>query len=797
MIKYLNNTIIYKRVKGIILVPTIFYLSIILSSCSVVNKEPIYAESNSNLVGLASFYQMKTEVDTLLIEDYFLHPLLIDSISFFNQSIALTNGTLVLNWKNSNPLTALKVYSGDTTFSVILKKSLKQRHELRLIDDGTMKVVKVKGEFNSWNPDNGLLKKEGDVWKLNLYLSPGQYQYIFMIDGAEVLDPVNPDKVSNGMGGFNSLIKILDNSATPQLTTHSFKEDNFTIKAINTTQIIALWQNQEIKSKPIHEDETAYRIAIPQQAKKIKRSFIRIIGANGDKPSNDLLIPLEYGKVLNNTKNITRTDREASILYFMMVDRFKDGNPTNNHPLNIPEVHPKADFHGGDIAGVTQKIKDGYFKSLGVSTIWLSPIVQNPEGRYGLYPSPQTEFSAYHGYWPISFNKIDYRFGTPEDLHELVEAAHTNGMNVLLDFVANHVHQEHPIYKQHPEWATNLYLPDGSLNTERWDDQRLTTWFDTFLPTLDLTNPEITNMLTDSAVFWINEYDLDGFRHDATKHVPEYFWRTLTRKIKEQVIIPHNKQVFQIGETYGSRELTASYINSGELDAQFDFNLYDAALQAFANPTTSFTSLATALHESEKYYGSHHLMGNISGNQDKPRFMAMADGSIRFDEDSKYAGWNRDIQVIDTTAYKKLEAFMAFNLTVPGIPVIYYGDEIGMTGGNDPDNRRMMRFDNLNLNEAKTLSTIKKLAQFRRKNLALMYGDMDMLEVTDSTMVYARTYFGKTTYVALNKSNAEVVLNINTNTAELRDLEENKIKTSNTLTAVKIPAYGFKILYNE
>ncbi len=798
MINYLNSTIFSSRLKICLQVLPIGFLAIFFSSCSPAKKEKILAESNSNLVGLASFYQMKSEIDTLLIDDYFLNLSRIDSISFFNKTITLSNNKVVLDWTNTDPLSTLKIYSGDTVFSIILKKSLKQRYTLNLPDNGKMNEVKVKGEFNSWNPNNGILKKDGGLWKLTLYLAPGQYQYIFVIDGQETLDPANPDRISNGMGGFNSLIKLLNTSPKPILATQSFDENKINIEALNTNRIIALWQNQEIKIEPKGANNSLFSLQIPHAAKPIKRSFIRIIGANEEKTSNDLLIPLEYGKVLDNAKNIVRTDREASILYFMIVDRFKDGNPTNNHPLNVPEVHPKADYHGGDIAGVTDKIKDGYFDSLGISTIWLSPIVQNPEGKFGLYPNPKTEFSAYHGYWPISFNKIDYRFGTPEELHELVKTAHNHNMNVLLDFVANHVHQEHPIYKAHPEWATNLYLPDGSLNTERWDDHRLTTWFDTFLPTLDLTNPEITNILTDSAVFWINEYDLDGFRHDATKHVPEYFWRTLTRKIKEQVIVAHNKQVFQIGETYGSRELNASYINSGELDAQFDFNLYDAALQAFANPATSFTTLATALQESEKYYGSHHLMGNISGNQDKPRFMAMADGSIRFDEDSKYAGWNRKIEVIDTAAYQKLDAFMAFNLTVPGIPVIYYGDEIGMTGGNDPDNRRMMRFNNHNLHEENTLTTVKRLANFRRSNLPLIYGDMNLLNVTDSTMVYARNYFDKVTYVALNKSASDVLINIPTEAPNLIDLDAGDIsKMNNNSITIHIPAYGFKILYND
>ena len=141
-------------------------------------------------------------------------------------------------------------------------------------------------------------------------------------------------------------------------------------------------------------------------------------------------------------------------------------------------------------------------------------MVKNPESPYGYWPDPPSKFSGYHGYWPVSFTIIDDRYGTAEDLHELVEVAHNNNMNVLLDFVANHVHQDHPVYRAHPDWATELYLPDGSLNTERWDEYRLTTWFDIFLPTLDLSRPEVYEMLSDSAVFWIREYKLDGFRHD-------------------------------------------------------------------------------------------------------------------------------------------------------------------------------------------------------------------------------------------------------------------------------------------
>lgn len=771
-------------------------MAVSLSACTTRNTPTIYLESNKNLVGLASFYQMKGSVDTMLLSDFFIHPELIDSIHFGQDKPMPAGNKLPLTWNTSTALQTVDFFSGDTIFSVAVKKSVKKPVSITYTPTKNDTLIQAKGEFNNWNPQASKFKPNGQGVTYKLWLSPGQYQYVLVVNGREMPDPANPTKVSNGMGGFNSLISLTDSSATPLLRTQHANQQTLTITAINTQKIVALWQNQLISVSPVPHSNQQYKLTIPKAAAQMQRSYIRVIACGKSKISNDLLIPLQLGKVLNSPTQLTRTDREAAILYFMMVDRFKDGNPTNNRSLDVPEVLPKADFYGGDIAGVTQKIKDGYFDSLHVSTIWLSPIIKNPEGMYGQYPNPQTKFSAYHGYWPVSFNQIDSRFGTPKELHELVETAHQKGMNVLLDFVANHVHKEHPVYKQHPEWATNLYLPDGSLNTERWDDHRLTTWFDVFLPTLDLSKPEITEMLTDSAVYWINEYNLDGFRHDATKHIPEYFWRTLTQKLKKQVIVPQNKVLYQIGETYGSRELIASYINSGELDGQFDFNLFDAALAVFADSATSMATLQTALLETQKYYGSHHLMGNISGNQDKPRFMALADGSIRFDEDSKLAGWTRNITVQDTLAYTKLATFMAFNLTIPGVPVIYYGDEIGMTGGNDPDNRRMMRFNQLSEHEQALKKQISALASLRKSNLPLIYGDLEILQTTDSTLVFTRSYFGTKTMVCLSKSGAEASITLPTNNP-WQEVGGKKFIPINEKITIKIPPYGYKILTNE
>ncbi len=450
------------------------------------------------------------------------------------------------------------------------------------------------------------------------------------------------------------------------------------------------------------------------------------------------------------------------------------------------------------MAGIIQKIESGYFKELGINTIWISPIVKNPEKAYGMYPNPKTKFSAYHGYWPISFTEIDNRMGTPKELKKLVKLAHDNQLNVLLDFVSNHVHENHPVYLAHKDWATSLYLEDGTLNTEKWDEHRLTTWFDVFLPTLDLEKPEVYEMLSDSAVFWIKEYNLDGFRHDATKHVPEIFWQTLTRKLKEQVIIPENRRLYQIGETYGTHDLVASYVASGQLDAQFDFNMYDAIVGTFARENQTFERMMEVMNKSFDAFGWHHLMGNITGNQDRARFISYAGGAVRFDEDSKAAGWTREIGVGEPVAYQKSAMLAAVLTTIPGVPVVFYGDEIGMPGGNDPDNRKMMRFDDLKPEELKLKETTSKLLKIRQNSLSLIYGDFTLFYQSANQLVYARTFFDKISIIAINNSNekSEITFEIpeRFKNTELNSSFNSEWSIENTIISMKLNAFSFEII---
>jgi cyclomaltodextrinase len=772
------------RSVGSLTIRTILIL-FLLSSC----KPKIKFNDNNLIKGSASPVLLSLGETQINLEDYVLDVAKIDSVSLPEGLIGnREDSRLTLSGNLQSWLSDIQVWSAGQAYSIPIQKTSKSK--ITISYTGNAQSVKVKGEFNAWNPTE--LTKTENGYAIELILNPGNYQYVFVLDGKEKRDLSNPDSISNGMGNYNSIIKIprADKSKLPLISTDKVNGDEIALRLLNPTNEVKVYWKNFLLNESVTISENTIKIIIPAQAQKEKRSFVRVWAANAEGISNDVLIPLDFGKVLDNPNQLVRQDKESQVLYFLMVDRFNNGNESNDEPIDDKSIHPKANYYGGDITGVTQKLKDGYFTKLGINTLWLSPITQNPKGAFGKYPNPPTTFSGYHGYWPVSLQQIDYRFGTKQELEELIKLAHDQNINVILDYVAHHVHQEHPLYKLKPEWFTSLYLPDGTLNTERWDDHRLTTWFDVFMPTLDLSRPKVVGPMTDTAMYWVEQYDLDGFRHDASKHIDLLFWRELTKKVKSKIERP----VYQIGETYGSRELVNSYVNTGMLDAQFDFNVYDDAVGTFASNDASFSRLANSITESIEWFGDHNLMGYISGNQDRARFISYADGSIRFDEDAKKAGWTREIKIQDTIGYKKLQSLHAFNMTIPGVPVIYYADEIGDAGGNDPDNRRMMRFSELNNFENETLKITTRLVNLRRNNLALIYGDFQLVSVTDTQFIYKRKYFSNEVLVAFNKGSKSATINLGKLAGNGKANFNSELQLQNQETILTLLPYSFEII---
>lgn len=444
-------------------------------------------------------------------------------------------------------------------------------------------------------------------------------------------------------------------------------------------------------------------------------------------------------------------------MYSIMIDRFSNGDRTNDNPVVHDSILVQANYQGGDFRGIIDRIEEGYFDSLGVNILWISPVNDNPNIAFREYPPPHRWYSGYHGYWPISDMKVEENFGTMDELKELVAKAHRRGIRVLLDFVAHHVHIDHPFYREHPDWFGTLDLPDGRKNLRLWDEFRLTTWFEPYMPSFDFTRSgEALEVVSRNAIWWLKETGADGFRHDAVKHVPNVFWRELTRKLKEEIEIPRRTKTYQIGETFGDYDLIASYVKNGQLSAQFNFNLSYFAIPVFLEPHRSFASLDFHMKRSFSAFGLNNLMGNIMDSHDKVRFMAYADGKVKSQGvDTREMAWNNPPTVDHPSSYKKAELYLAYMFTIPGLPVVYYGSEFGMTGADDPDNRRMMRFgDQLNAFERQMLGRTRTIVGMRNTHSALRYGDFLTLTADGSVYAYLRADFNERLLIVLNKSDS-------------------------------------------
>jgi len=763
--------------------PLFIFYSLIILSCGEISTSKVdNIISNTEGDGWSNWgptlpIHLKGDSTVLHLTDYLLYNESLDSAiwnfsSNEGEAIKLKigdNQSVVVKTKPSEGIGILSLYTKNTSRDIVVFGPNKQSVEITTSGGRVDKAksVFIAGTMNGWSSwSTPLKRKDNGVWSTTLELSIGEHAYQIITDGNWGLDPANSDSISNGMGGWNSIISLKEEIPSPVIHAELYENLNkkgIKIKGNDGVSVLCFIDDRFIERITLSgKDYSLLNLKVFSNSKR--RSHLRLYPVKNGVRGAEVLIPLSYGSPITSPDDLDRQDWHTMIMYFLMVDRFNNGTQTNDSPVNDAAIMPIANHKGGDITGISLKIADGYLQRLGINTVWLSPITENAKGAWGLWTDPRTEisskFSSYHGYWPISNTVIDPAFGTRVEFDVLVKMAHSKDMNVILDYVANHVHQDHPIYRENPDWATDLYLPDGTMNTERWDDHRLTTWFDTFLPTLDLANPEVYSAMTDSALWWVENSDIDGFRHDATKHIPEVFWRTLTSKMK-RLNRTENRRLFQIGETYGSPELINSYISSGMLDAQFDFNHYDAAVAAFAFDG-DFENLAKSANESLKSYGAHNLMGNITGNQDRIRFTSLADGGVVTEGNGKFEGWTQNIiHKEGGHGYEKMQLLMSYLMAMPGIPCIYYGDEIADVGGNDPDNRRVMRFNELNDREAATLSWTSEWTKLRSSRMSLMYGSTKIKAISKDVLKITREYLNEVTIILLNKSSKGVEVSIN------------------------------------
>ena len=695
-----------------------------------------------------------------------------------NENVVVVHDTVnnILKLKAKDGFTGLDVLQftyENQQYYIPFKLQPRKKYLFTYKPKGKPQQVNLFGQFNSWDRSSLPMSDEdkNGIYEISIPLDPGRYEYKFFVDRKELIDPQNPVKVPNGMGDFNSVI-IIDSDDEDKMYLHSLNYEsdnevkkynyyleNHSSEIINEFNIVALLDNQLINPALIKVDGN--RITLMFQDDIIEGNrLIRLAVKSNGKFSNIQSTRMFDGQPVNN--NSTQSWYDA-IIYSLMIDRFSNGNPSNDNPVNHDSLFSPANYNGGDLQGIINKINEGYFNHLGINTFWISPIVDNTNKAYREYPPPHRFYTGYHGYWPVSLQEVEEHFGDMNLAKEFISKSHKNDIKVLLDFVANHVHEEHPLWKEHRDWFGSLELFDGRKNLRLWDEYRLTTWFEPYMPSFDYVgSKDALQTMTNNAIWWLKETDADGFRHDAVKHVPNEFWRLLTKNIKEEIETPRQTQVYQIGETFGGYDLISSYVSNGQLSSQFNFNLYDTAIPVFLDPENSFKLLDNQMQKTFQVYGVNHLMGNLVSSHDKIRYMAYADGDLEINDGraSDFA-WANPPKVDNPSSYDKLKLHLAYILTIPGVPVIYYGDEIGMTGASDPDNRRMMRFDNdLNEYEKQMFKDVSKLIHSRSDHSALKYGDFLTLQADKNIYAFLRSDMNERILVILNKSDKEQQINL-------------------------------------
>lgn len=644
---------------------------------------------------------------------------------------------------------------------------------------GKVSKVTLAGAFNGWNTDSHpLVQVKPGRFELFVPLEPGDHPYKFLVDGHWTVDTENPLVAIDGSD--NSLLRYEGGGSgvQPTVFAESQAKDEITFQ-ISTgdspvKQVSAVLQTPDGSSSTLAAEPVGNRVKFRTRGFP-DRSWIRVAVVDG----GDRVSPVARAQV--------RPDGafqwQDAIIYYAFTDRFVNGNPANDRPVKNPDVLPQANYYGGDFEGIQQRIEEGYFDKLGVNVLWLAPLNRNPDAAWKSYKPPQRTYTGYHGYWPVSSTEVEPRFGGEKALTALVESAHKKKTKIIADLVLKHTHIEHPLWKEHREWYGSLDLPDGTKNLRLWDAHQFTTWFEEWLPGFDFEKEEPVSFLINNAVEWAEKYQLDGYRLDAVKHINYSFWWKFRGAMRERVQSKRTAPMYFVGETFMDRKGIMSFVGPNMLDGQFDFPLYDTLMDVFATKTRGFEEMEKSLKASESIYGKETLMSALVGNHDKSRFMAFADGDLPDEEikDEEEVGWAKPPQVNKTVSYEKLKLALSFILAIDGAPMVYYGDEVGMTGAGDPDNRRMMPLDKELSTEQKSVRDhFMKVAALRNAHPALRYGSRRAVAAEGNTYAFVRRHFDDTVLAVWNRDDQAAVYDLDVG-PEMADGSYRDALSKNTL----------------
>jgi len=443
----------------------------------------------------------------------------------------------------------------------------------------------------------------------------------------------------------------------------------------------------------------------------------------------------------------------ADVLYLIMIDRFADGDPSNNG--GIYDRKNKFYYHGGDLQGVIDHLP--YLKDLGVTAIWLTPWYDNYDRLNQIELKEEKPSTGFHGYNPQDFYAVEEHFGTLAKLRELVDAAHRNGIKIIQDQVMNHTGPYHPWVDDPPTptWfnGTKARHLKNSFQTWVLHDPRaveslkretMEGWFLDFLPDLNQHDPEVARYLIQNTLWWIGTTGLDGIRMDTWQYVPNTFWAEWTSRVKRE--FPKFKVV---GEVKDGDVVHTSFFQGGRvrfdgvdsgLDSLLDFPLFYPIRHAFAEGK-AIDEIPKTLAK-DYLYTSPDILVTLLGGHDDGRFMS--------EKGSTIAG---------------LKLANAFVLTTRGVPQLYYGDELAMEGADEPatrgdfpggfpgDKRNAFTAAGRTKDEQELFEFIRRLTTLRYELPRLQSGALVNLYVAEQQYAYARTLRSHVAIVVFNNDN--------------------------------------------
>lgn len=647
------------------------------------------------------------------------------------------------------------------------------RDDNALIDDklADMKVsVDINGTEYEMTYNAGNKRFEYNYNKLE----SGRTYYRYKVGDEYILDKYN-DKQEQKEGNDYSYIEYYKLNATIQAevmnASFNYNENNVVKFTVNQDENDT--KKMEVASASIDVSSlggsSTLAIVPDLQAVTISATTDTSLGKKTlpivvtDQYGNEYSTSVQVEVTARTRKNAKDFDWDESVIYFMVTDRFFDGNESNNTASGA-QTYGKDNaglYHGGDFAGITQKLD--YLEDLGINTIWITPIVENIPGvtvtDTGKEDVPYN--AAYHGYWASDFTKLNPTLGTEEEFQTLIDQAHNRGIRIMVDIVVNHAGYD-------TDFGDMIRSGDDIVSGSDQKDSLSN------LPDFRTEDPAVSAQLVKWQTQWVKDFGIDYFRVDTVKHVENDTWAELKNALTEV-----DSDFKMIGEYAGGGYASnGNTLGTGEMDSDLDFDFNDQATNFVKGNISSVESFLTSRNS---VLNNTYMTGQFLGSHDEDGFKKkLLDGGMAEDA---------------ATAASMVAA--SLQITAKGQPVIYYGEEIGLTGLNNyPYQTNRYDFDWTMVNsDNKTYQHYKKMLSIRNAYTDVFArGDRKTILASDENGydIVSRSYKGTKLYVGLNikdvAQTVEIPVSENNGTV-LKDLYSGKTYTvSNGKIKVIIPA---------